>query len=584
VWTDYPGATLAARELVNDLDLVVTAPDGTSYRGNVFSAGWSSTGGSADRVNNVEGAYISAPAPGAWTVTVSGYNVPNGISGKQGYALVVDMPGGAPSFTLSANPSALNVCAPSDAVYQVNLNPIAGFTNPVTLGVQGAPSGTSAVFSSTPVTPPGSSTLTIGNTGALTTGSYTFNITGVADTLTRQASVTLNVATVPGAITPAVPADGSTGQAVTPTFTWAAEASATGYAIQVATDQAFTKIVAEATGLSGTSYTLSTALNTGTTYYWRVRAANACGAGPDAITFHFSTAAAPGDCPVGATSNVLLSQNFEAGAGGWTHSAATGTDTWAIWSTNVHGGSAAFHANDPTTRSDQRLVSPAVTLPTGQAPLTLRFWNRQVMESRTDGCNDGGILEVTTDGGATWAQITTGLPTDPYDGAFSTGNPLGKVNAWCGNPQDWLNSVVSLDAYAGKRVSFRFRLGSNTSVSKEGWTIDDVVVQACQTACAAPAAVTSVAINSVSNQVIWGAADGATSYEVWFAPNQPYFTPGADCSNPAPLGCAYVTGTSFQPTTAVANPTYVVRAVSGCGEVSSSYPRVSRFSLDLIAG
>jgi hypothetical protein len=37
-WSDYPSTTAAAKNLVNDLDLVVTAPDGTTkYLGNVFS-------------------------------------------------------------------------------------------------------------------------------------------------------------------------------------------------------------------------------------------------------------------------------------------------------------------------------------------------------------------------------------------------------------------------------------------------------------------------------------------------------------------------------------------------------------------
>ncbi len=292
VWTDYPGATFAARELVNDLDLAVTAPDGAIYRGNVFSGGWSVTGGAADRVNNVEGVYLQAPAPGDWTVTVTGYNVPNGNSGKQGYALVVDMPSGSPSFTLDATPPTLNVCAPGDAVYQVNLRPVDGFSNPVTLSATGAPSGTSASFSSTSTTPPGSSTMTIGNTGALAAGSYTFAVAGASDTLTHQASVTLNVSALPSTVASVAPGDGSTDQAQTPTFTWNADTGATGYDIQVALDPGFTNIVAEASGLTGNSYTLPAALNTDTSYYWRVRATNACGVGPYAVSFRFSTAAA----------------------------------------------------------------------------------------------------------------------------------------------------------------------------------------------------------------------------------------------------------------------------------------------------
>ncbi|MGD8793087.1 MAG: PKD domain-containing protein [Anaerolineae bacterium] len=89
VWSDYPASTSASTTLVNDLDLVVSGPGGTFY-GNVFSGGWSQTGGSADRTNNVENVYIQSAGAGTWTVEVQGYNVPYG---PQPFALVVD--GGA---------------------------------------------------------------------------------------------------------------------------------------------------------------------------------------------------------------------------------------------------------------------------------------------------------------------------------------------------------------------------------------------------------------------------------------------------------------------------------------------------------
>jgi hypothetical protein len=85
VWSDYPSTETATANLVNDLDLTVSG--GNTYRGNVFSGGWSQTGGSADRVNNVENVYIQSPGTGAYTVTVNAYNVPNG---PQKFALVVD--------------------------------------------------------------------------------------------------------------------------------------------------------------------------------------------------------------------------------------------------------------------------------------------------------------------------------------------------------------------------------------------------------------------------------------------------------------------------------------------------------------
>ncbi len=89
VWTDEPGSTGQGKKLINDLDLRVTAPGGALYRGNVINGGTgeSTTGGSADTLNNVENVILSNPATGAWSITVDpgagNYSV------GQGYALVV---------------------------------------------------------------------------------------------------------------------------------------------------------------------------------------------------------------------------------------------------------------------------------------------------------------------------------------------------------------------------------------------------------------------------------------------------------------------------------------------------------------
>jgi len=86
VWTDYPGNPTAAKMLVNDLNLLVTVPGGTQYRGNVFSGGWSTTGGSYDVLNNVECVYIQTPTAGVYTIRITGAAI---ACGPQNYALVV---------------------------------------------------------------------------------------------------------------------------------------------------------------------------------------------------------------------------------------------------------------------------------------------------------------------------------------------------------------------------------------------------------------------------------------------------------------------------------------------------------------
>lgn len=87
VWTDVAGAgSNPIPALVNDLDLTLTDPAGTVYRGNVFSGGTSTTGGASDALNNVEGTRFMSPMAGDWRIEVTGRNVP---LGPQDFALVL---------------------------------------------------------------------------------------------------------------------------------------------------------------------------------------------------------------------------------------------------------------------------------------------------------------------------------------------------------------------------------------------------------------------------------------------------------------------------------------------------------------
>ncbi|MEE2747606.1 MAG: S8 family serine peptidase [Candidatus Thermoplasmatota archaeon] len=70
-WSDYPGSTWSSTQLQNNLDMVITAPDGTVYKGNDFANGRSTTGGDADDVNNVEVVLIDQADAGVWTVQIT---------------------------------------------------------------------------------------------------------------------------------------------------------------------------------------------------------------------------------------------------------------------------------------------------------------------------------------------------------------------------------------------------------------------------------------------------------------------------------------------------------------------------------
>ncbi len=116
VWTDPPAAGGSTSPLVNDLNLELTAPGGTIYRGNLFTGSWSTPdpGASADTANNVENIFVQAPAPGRWTIRVSSAQTalnPPGLPG-QDFALVYSgdaqdcVPPAAPSSLVASSPGA----------------------------------------------------------------------------------------------------------------------------------------------------------------------------------------------------------------------------------------------------------------------------------------------------------------------------------------------------------------------------------------------------------------------------------------------------------------------------------------------
>jgi len=488
-WSDAPGAVGANPALVNNLDLTVET-DGSTYVGNVFSGGWSTTGGSADTINNLENVYVQSPG-GSATITIDataivGDGVPyNADTTDQDFALVCSNCSLFPDFTINVTPRSQAVCAPTDAVFAVDIGSILGYIDPVTLSASGNPAGTSVGFSTNPVVPAGSSTMTIGNTGGAAPGNYTVEVLGVAPTSTHPFNVDLALSTsVPSSTALTSPANGAANQSARPTFDWAAASQAGSYRIQVATDAAFSNVVIDESGITDTEYTHTADLMTNTGYWWRVRATNACGGGPWSAVWTFTTLAVPGDCGIGTTSMIHFTDDLESGAAGWT-SGGTG-NTWALGSgvTGPHSGANVFHADDVGSITDQVLMTPPIALPSGpdHTAINLQFWNYQELEDSTSGCYDGGILEITTDGGATWTYLPTAqMMTDPYDGPIDSGfsNPLIGFDAWCGDPQAWLRSVVDIDAYAGETVQFRFRLGTDNSVNHPGWDIDDVWVQSC---------------------------------------------------------------------------------------------------------
>ena len=86
-WSDEAASTWSSTQLVNNLNLEVTDPNGLTYLGNDFANGRSTTGGNADAVNNVEVVLIDSAIVGTWTIEVIDAN--HGSSRGQPFSLAV---------------------------------------------------------------------------------------------------------------------------------------------------------------------------------------------------------------------------------------------------------------------------------------------------------------------------------------------------------------------------------------------------------------------------------------------------------------------------------------------------------------
>ncbi len=86
-WSDEAASTWSSTQLVNNLNLEVTDPNGLKYLGNDFANGYSTTGGNADSLNNVEVVLIDSAIVGTWTVEVIDVN--HGGSRSQPFSLAV---------------------------------------------------------------------------------------------------------------------------------------------------------------------------------------------------------------------------------------------------------------------------------------------------------------------------------------------------------------------------------------------------------------------------------------------------------------------------------------------------------------
>ncbi|MGG9961781.1 M36 family metallopeptidase [Ferruginibacter sp. SUN106] len=210
------------------------------------------------------------------------------------------------------------------------------------------------------------------------------------------------------------------------------------------------------------------------------------------VSFNVSQAAGTTSYPFTVTANVgsyfppvtLLNETV-AGAtipSTWTTTATPG-NVWSVVSTQSSSAPNSFFVENLVTAADQKLeTTSAIALPANSYP-RLTFKHRY----NTEAGWDGGVVEISTNGGATWTDLGPNMTSGGYNGGLGAGvgNNLSGRAAFTGASVGAglpVTTVIGLAAYAGQSVKIRFRFASDDNTagtgSPTGWWVDDIVLDA----------------------------------------------------------------------------------------------------------
>jgi hypothetical protein len=180
---------------------------------------------------------------------------------------------------------------------------------------------------------------------------------------------------------------------------------------------------------------------------------------------------------------LILADDIEAGAPGWTHDVVTGgfNDEWHLSSTRNHtpAGTTSWKCGNAGTGDygnllDAGLVTPAFEL---RLDTYLHYWqwiDAEESAAYAGRAYDGGLVEISVDGGP-WTQI---FPDEGYTHTVREGSipgPFAADTEVFSGSADWHPVDFNLSEFSGT-AQLRLRFGTDGSDTREGWYVDDFVI------------------------------------------------------------------------------------------------------------
>jgi hypothetical protein len=196
-------------------------------------------------------------------------------------------------------------------------------------------------------------------------------------------------------------------------------------------------------------------------------------------------------CPTGQSPQDLFVDDLEnTSSGNWVLQTSAGSNEWYYpQSSNPYGfdatyatsGTTNFWGYDRSATADYSItMTGSVIVPAGSA--YLRFDHAYGFEDGAD-AYDGGVLEYSTNAGATWDDAGPLLADNPYSGTIFSGfgNPLGGRSGFVRESNGYISTRAALGPLFGQSVRFRFRIGTDSLVDDYGWFVDDIRIYRCGT-------------------------------------------------------------------------------------------------------
>ncbi len=488
-WTDPIGFVGSQQALINDLDLTVT--DGTStWFGNVFSNGVSVTGGGADDVNNLECVFLNNPLPAVYTITVSVGTLGADALPGQGSGLEQDFG----LFVLNAAEQSpigqvdvdrtLYRCMDTITIAVSDSDLKNAGTTTVTVTASGT--GDSEQVTLTEIEADsgilrGTITTAAGNA---TAGNGTLEV-GPSDTI----RVTYQDATLGGNGQPLVATIESAVDCAPPVILELEvdELTDERARIHVVTDEpAEIRILIGSTpgvvdqtvtndSIASDQFLEITGLSPCSPAFYRVMVIDAAG----------------NETTTGGEDGYYALQTLGHGTrfyddmemtemSEWQTSAEVGTSEWITSDTTyAHSPVLAWFTPNPATVTDSRLITPSFSLPADRQA-RVAFWHTFEFEAAgVTAAFDGGVIEISTNEGASWQDLGPHILVGGYNSRIATGfgNPLAGRQAWGGGSLAAPTRVlIDLSDFDGTTAMIRFRMGCDEDTAGVGWIIDDMSV------------------------------------------------------------------------------------------------------------